>query len=53
MTQPTAFSSILKRELKEGQEATTTEGFLGAGLALSSIAFAIVAGYLIDMRRKK
>lgn len=53
VTQPTAFSSILKRELKEGQEATTTEGFLGAGLALSSIAFAIVAGYLIDMRRKK
>lgn len=53
VTQPTAFSLVLKRELKEGQEATTTEGFLGAGLALSSIAFAIIAGYLIDMRRKK
>jgi hypothetical protein len=53
VTQPTSFSPVLKRELKEGQEATTTEGFLGAGLALSSIAFAIIAGYLIDMRRKK
>ncbi len=54
-TQPTAFSSVLRSEIKQGQDATVTttnEGFLGAGLGISAIAFAIVAGYFIDMRRK-
>ena len=52
-TQPTAFSSVLRSEIHpDGATVpTTNEGFLGAGLGISAIAFAIAMGFLIDMRR--
>jgi len=55
VARPTAFSAVLRSEIKEGQDATTptNEGFLGAGLGFSAIAFAIVAGYFIDVRRNQ
>ena len=56
VARPTAFSSVLRSEIKQGQDATVStinEGFLGAGLGISAIGFAIAMGFLIDMRGKK
>ena len=51
-TQPNAFSVVLRSEIHpDGATVTTTnEGFLGAGLGISAIGFAIAMGFLIDMR---
>jgi hypothetical protein len=60
VTQPTAFSKQLKFEIVTAQEGqpvpvptVQTSGFMGAGVAISAIAFSIALGYIIDQRRKK
>jgi len=54
-TTPTAFSSVLRSEIKEGQAATTTsEGFMAAGIT-GAIALLIGIGLILPdrVRRKK
>jgi len=54
-TMPTAFSSVLRSEIKEGQAATTTsEGFMAAGIT-GAIALLIGIGLILPdrVRRKK
>ena len=54
-TRPTAFSSVLRSEIKEGQAATTTsEGFMAAGIT-GAIALLIGIGLILPdrVRRKK
>ena len=50
-TQPTAFSPVLRSEIKEGQEATTTKGgIMGAGVA-GAIGILILLGFIGDYRK--
>tara|TARA_Y100000296_G_scaffold86470_1_gene126341 strand:+ start:5452 stop:6633 length:1182 start_codon:yes stop_codon:yes gene_type:complete len=54
-TTPTAFSSVLRSEIKEGQAATTTsEGFMAAGIT-GAIALLIGIGLILPdrVRRKR
>ena len=52
-TRPTAFSSVLRSEIKEGQAATTTsEGFMAAGIT-GAIALLIGIGLILPERGRK
>ena len=52
-TTPTAFSTVLRSEIKEGQAATLkTSGFMGAGVA-GAIAGLILIGFIADHKRGK
>ena len=54
-TTPTAFSSVLRSEIKEGQKASTTsEGFMAMGIT-GAIALLIGIGLILPdrMGRKK
>jgi hypothetical protein len=51
LTNPTAFSPVLRSEIKEGKEAETTkDGFMGAGFA-GAIALLIGIGLILPNRR--
>ncbi len=53
-TPPLAFSKLNKFEIREKEPVKPiSAGFMGAGIAVSAIAFTIALGYIIDQRRKK
>ena len=47
-----AFSKVLRFNIDTSGKIQT-EGFMGAGIAVSAIAFTMVLGYILDLRRKK
>ena len=52
-TTPTAFSSVLRSEIKEGQAAAvTTEGFMAMGIT-GAIALLIGIGLILPERGRK
>ena len=52
-TTPTAFSSVLRSEIKEGQAASTTsEGFMAMGIT-GAIALLIGIGLILPDRGRK